>query len=124
MAVFNSQDLKGVSRRAKNLLIKREVECLDAEWKESVAGLDPSDFVAFANSLNGGAILIGINDKTLVIKDTSLTDELKNKILGKANSCSPPITVDMFEEKVKSGRFVRIEVPSGEFKPYCTSGGN
>ncbi len=36
-------------------------EGLDMEFKRSVAGLDSQDLVAFANSVAGGTILIGVD---------------------------------------------------------------
>ena len=56
----NKTEYKGVSKRAK-LLLKQE-EGFDVEFK--LGQLDVKDIVAFANSVNGGAILLGVEEQT------------------------------------------------------------
>jgi len=120
--------LTTISARAKSLL-ERE-EGFDVEFKQSAASLDASDVVAFANSANGGAILLGVREEggaggrqigTVIGCDTS--DKAKLQILDKALSCQPPVPVELFVENTQSTPFFRLEIPSGLQKPYGTSGG-
>jgi hypothetical protein len=59
----------------------------------------------------------------MTIKNTPLTDPLKTTILDKARSCFPPVNVEIFAERGRTEVIVRIEIPPGDFKPYCTHGG-
>jgi hypothetical protein len=120
---LNARNLAGMSVRGRSLILRRNAEDFDAEWKESVAGLEAEDLVAFANSAKGGAILIGVVEKTMTIKNTPLSDRLKGSILDKARSCFPPVAVEVIAEKCLAGEIARVEVASGDFKPYCTHGG-
>ena len=51
-------------------------------------------------------------------------DRAKLSVLGKAESCIPPVELEVFLEN-SAGRkpFLRIEICSGKNKPYCTAGG-
>lgn len=105
-------------------------EGIDVEFKESVGGVDSTDLVAFANSPEGGAILIGVHET----KDENglqrgepvgiaIGDDSKLKIINKAMSCVPPVHVEVFAENLSDKPFYRLEVPPGPLKPYCSSGG-
>lgn len=126
--INKKSEFKGISKRAKTLL--RMEEGYDVEFKKSTGGLDNSDIVAFANSETGGAILIGVKEtKTGTgqqkgeVKGCPIGDEEKLKILNKAESCVPPVAVEIFLENSKAKPFYRVEIPSGEEKPYCTPSG-
>jgi len=110
-------------------MINKE-EGYEVEFKESLVGLEPEDLVAFANSKLGGIILIGVKDS----KDASgkqvgelagckVDDKGRLTILDKANSCRPPINVDISSEEIDGKDIYVINIPSGEFKPYCTNKG-
>jgi len=121
-------EYKSISKKAK-LLLARE-EGYDVDWKRNIKGLDSEDIVAFANSKEGGTILIGIdedNDKNgrqqPIIVGCELSDENKMKIKTKALSCNPQIEVEIIKENTNNKSFYRIEIPSGENKPYCTQKG-
>jgi len=121
-------EFKGISKRAKTLLSMEEG--YDVEFKESAGGLDNSDIVAFANSETGGAILIGIKEtKTGTgkqkgeVKGCPVGDGEKRKIVDKAESCVPPVAVEIFLENSEKKPFYRVEIPPGEEKPYCTASG-
>jgi predicted HTH transcriptional regulator len=121
-------EFKGISKRAKKLLAGDEN--LDVDFKEEMNGLKAVDLVAFANTEKGGAILIGIRDSKDLngrqvgrIVGCHISDENKLAIISKAQSCTPPIHVDVFVENLNSKPFYRIEIPSGRNKPYCTGGG-
>jgi ATP-dependent DNA helicase RecG len=53
---------KGISKSAKGLLASGESKFVD--YKEKVKGFHAEDLVAFANSNEGGAILIGVREAT------------------------------------------------------------
>lgn len=119
---------KGISSRAKSALDR--TEGLEVEFKESPAGLDSSDLVAFANSDHGGVILIGVKEaqastgaRAGSIVGCQVGDRTKLAIQGKSESCTPPVAVELYVENSSKVPFLRIEVPSGRDKPYCTSGG-
>lgn len=121
-------EFEGISERARKLL-ERE-EGYDVEFKESISGLENSDFVSFANSDGGGAILLGIkeekapNGKQLAtIVGHPIGDDVKQSIISKALSCIPPVGAEVYYENVSDKPFIRIEIPAGDNKPYCTQGG-
>lgn len=110
-------------------LLNKE-ESYDVEFKESVSGLKSEDIVAFANSENGGIILIGVKeDKTSDGRQkgqaigTKINDGLKLSILDKAQSCRPAVNVEICIEQVDSMDIYKIYIPSGTSKPYCTDSG-
>lgn len=112
-----------------NALINRE-ESYDVEFKENVSGLKSEDLVAFANSENGGIILIGVKeDKTSggrqkgQVIGTKITDGLKLSILDKAQSCRPAVNIEISVEEVTDFSIYKINIPSGSSKPYCTDSG-
>jgi len=119
---------KGMSSRARMLLARKEG--LDGEFKAELNGLDPGDIVAFANSERGGAILIGVAEESdnhdvqrVEIVGCGVGDNEKQIILSKAQSCIPPVDVEIFVENLDDKPFFRIEIPSGANKPYCTASG-
>lgn len=122
-------EYSGLSPRAEELLGSQESRTLD--FKESISGLSNEDIVAFANSELGGTILLGVKEgkdgnglQSALITGCEVGDKPKLSILGKAASCVPPVEVYVVLEN-SDGRkpFLRIEIPSGQQKPYCTSGG-
>jgi hypothetical protein len=86
--------------------------------------------VAFANSENGGAILIGVREISGRNGKQEgepighmVDDDSRLQIMDKALSCSPPIQVEIFVENLDNLPFYRIEIPSGTHKPYSTNSG-
>lgn len=121
-------EYKAISKRTKALLNKEEG--FDVEYKQSPAGLESSDIVAFANSNEGGTILIGVREVRTAegrqrgeVIGCAVGDREKLTILNKAENCIPTVRVDIFIENIDTVPFFRVEIPSGEDKPYCTSGG-
>ena len=118
-----------MSEKAEKLLGSQESITLD--FKESVGGLDSSDIVSFANSIRGGTILLGVKEKkdsrglqTFEITGCEIGDRAKLSILSKASSCMPPVEIFVILENREGEKpFLRVEIPSGPRKPYCTSGG-
>jgi len=121
-------EYKTLSSKTKNLLAYEEG--LDVEFKESIAGLEREDLVAFANSTDGGTIFIGIKElkgkgrQRISIKGCEIGDREKQRILNMATACVPPIEIQVITENTNSTiPIFRIEIPTGMAKPYCTSGG-
>ncbi len=118
-----------MSEKAEKLLGSQESITLD--FKESVGGLDSSDIVSFANSIRGGTILLGVKEKkdsrglqTFEITGCEIGDRAKLSILSKASSCMPSVDIFVILENREGEKpFLRVEIPSGPRKPYCTSGG-
>jgi len=85
-----------------------------------------SELVAFSNA-QGGKLIIGVNDKTLVKTGISLK-ELKqvNQWLanGSLHNCFPPIYPVSENANVSTDRFVVvITIFEGIHKPYCDNNG-
>jgi ATP-dependent DNA helicase RecG len=118
----------GISKRARDLLSRQEDR--DVDFKRQLSGLASADLVAFANSPTGGTILIGVDEAVAgnglqrgLIVGCAVGDKEKLIILNKAESCVPPIEVEVFVENTTELPFLRIEIPSGPDKPYCTRKG-
>jgi predicted HTH transcriptional regulator len=125
---MENQRYRTLSIRAKHLL--EGEEGFDVEFKKSLADVSNEDLVAFANSVAGGTILIGIEEYKASggrqrgrIIGCSIGDKEKIGIINRAESCIPPIEIDVFVENTNHRPFFRIEISSGGNKPYCTSGG-
>ena len=122
------KEYMSISKKTQRLLIQEEG--YDVEFKQSISGLDASDIVAFANSKDGGTILIGIQEQKTIsgrqkgkIVGCEIGDKTRLTVLNKAQSCSPAISVEIIIENARTLPFYRIEIPSGRCKPYSTSGG-
>lgn len=110
-------------------MIKKE-EGNEIEFKESLSGLKSEDIVAFANSKSGGVILVGVKDDTDnqgrqvgTVIGCQINDNGKLSILNKAQSCRPPVNVEITSAEINGISIYILEIPSGEYKPYCTDGG-
>lgn len=121
-------NFQNISKKARALLSSGESKSVD--YKVKLAGLHPDDLVAFANSKNGGTILIGVREisghggkQEGEPIGHPIDDKSKLQIMGKALSCSPPIQIEIFVENLGDRAFYRIEIPSGANKPYSTSSG-
>jgi len=120
--------LQAISDRARRLLSRAEDH--DVEFKKSMLGLQSDDFVGFANSKTGGAILIGVHGTKhgtgrwgAAIAGCAIGDPERRKILATASECVPPVPVSIFVENRAEKPFYRIEIPPGPRKPYCTAEG-
>ena len=119
---------KRISKRSRDLLASGEGKYVD--YKESVKGIHADDFVAFANSKEGGALLIGVEEITTTKGvqigrpiGCAVDDKSRLQIMGKALSCSPAVQIELFIENTESKPFFRVEISSGAHKPYSTSNG-
>ena len=119
---------KNITKRCANLLANEE--SYDVDFKLHVKGLTVDDLVAFANSPTGGTILIGVDEDINEIGrqigkvvGCKVGDNEKMIIMNKANECRPPVDIAIFVENEDENPFYRIEIPSGQFKPYSTPKG-
>ncbi|MCV9948548.1 AlbA family DNA-binding domain-containing protein [Paenibacillus polymyxa] len=102
----------------------------EIEFKESISGLKAEDIVAFANSKSGGVILIGVRDGAASdgrqigsIIGCKVNDSARLTILDKAQSCRPAVNLNITSHGIDGKNIYVIEIPGGEYKPYCTEGG-
>lgn len=121
-------DKQTLSERARSLLTGREG--YDVEFKESLGQVKASDIVAFANSPAGGTILVGVREEKDErghqmgdILGCPVGDKERQSIISRAESCLPPVRIEMHTEANGDHEFYRVEVPSSEHKPHCTGGG-
>lgn len=104
-------------------------EGYDVEFKESVNGVKPKYFVAFANSKNGGTILVGVSEEAKdgqeppVVVGCNIGDRSKRKLITRAQNCRPPVDIEINEETLDGEDFYRIDIEPGNSKPYCTEKG-
>ena len=125
--MYGKKKYKRVSTRAKVLLSKEEG--FDVDFKKNT-NLSGEDLVAFANSNNGGTILLGVDEKEnadgtqsgLVI-GCNVSDASKMAVVNKANQCIPHVEISIHIENSNSKPFYRIEIPSSKNKPHCTQKG-
>ena len=122
------EEYKTISQDTKRLLSLEE--CIEVDFKRDIKSLEREDLIAFANSENGGTILIGIDEEKLpngrqgsVIRGCEVGDKPKRQILDKAEACYPAVEVQISIENSKFKPFYRIDIPSGPDKPYSTSSG-
>lgn len=127
-SVAKKSEYKTVRKHTRSLLDGSEDE--EVDFKKSVSSLENIDLVAFSNSPTGGYILIGVDEvktgKNLQrgkIIGCTTSDRNKRKILDKAGSCRPSIKAEVVVENTNDKPFFHVHIPSGEDKPYCTSGG-
>lgn len=122
------REYRTISKRARTLL--NRAEGFDVDFKQSAAGLSSDDLVAFANAGAGGAILLGVEETVDAsgrqrgrVVGCPVGDAARGSIMNRAESCVPPVTIELFAENLAATPFFRIEIPSGPHKPYCTAGG-
>ena len=121
------QTYRGLTKRTKQLLQNGETEYVD--FKKNVKSVKTDDLVAFANSEHGGTLLIGVDEandnnvQTGQIVGCDVGDSSKLIIMSKALGATPPISLSLFIENINKSPIFRIEIPSGDQKPYCSEGG-
>ncbi len=125
---MSQQEFRTITKRSQELIARSEQ--VDVEFKESLAGLKNQTLVAFANSVTGGTILIGVREIQLEdgrqrgeVVGVEVSDNAKLQIVNRASSCIPPVELEVIIENTDDKPFFRIEIPSGKYKPYCTGGG-
>lgn len=117
-------------KKRELLKIIRNEENLTIEFKENISGLKLEDIVAFANSQQGGIIIIGIKDdisnagrQNGTIVGCKISDSNRLTILSKAQNCRPAVNIEISSVNIEDKDVYVVEIPSGEYKPYCTESG-
>lgn len=105
-------------------------EGFDIEFKRIANAVESEDLVAFANSPEGGYIIIGVaevknenNGETMNIKGAKVGDHERLIILNKAQDCLPPVELFLQNYKFQGKDLLVIEIPTGSNRPYCTKKG-
>lgn len=105
-------------------------EGVNVDFKREASAVHAADLVAFANAAAGGTLLIGIDEYTTTdgvqrgrVVGCEVDDSARLSIVNKATGCYPNIEVEIFAENLAAKSILRIEIPSGHAKPYCTQGG-
>ncbi len=117
---------RGMSKKVRLLL--QNAEGLDVDFKAN-AKVEAEDLVAFANSADGGMLLLGVEEVTVdgvqrgSVVGCRVDDEARLAIVNKAAACIPPITVSVDVEWESDKAFFAVTIPSGVDKPYCTANG-
>lgn len=123
------REYKGLTRRTRELLAMAEGPLVD--FKRESHAIKSRDLVAFANTAHGGAILVGVDEVTSpegvqrgVIVGCAVDDNARLVLVNKATDCFPAVDIHIFVENLAKTPILRIEIPSGTHKPYCTLHGN
>lgn len=117
---------RGMSEKVRLLL--QNAEGLDVDFKAN-AKVEAEDLVAFANSADGGMLLLGVEEVTVdgvqqgSVVGCRVDDDARLAIVNKAAACIPPIAVSVDVEWEGEKAFFAVTVPSGDDKPYCTANG-
>ncbi len=122
------QTFKGISNRGRFLLAQQENATVD--FKEHIDGVHAEDFVAFANTERGGAILVGVREsvdgsglQTTEIVGSLVGDTQKLTLINKAASCLPAVEIEVYFENLDDAPFIRVEIPPSSHRPHCTASG-
>ena len=103
---------------ANNLLdLIKTGEGYTIELKESINSSLGKEICSFANA-QGGKIIIGVEDKTNIVKGFKLTNKDKSKIQDIVRNIDPSFNVQI--EQIQN--IVIIYVPEGKNKPYTVNG--
>eukprot|EP01155_Anaeramoeba_flamelloides_P029288 Anaeramoba_flamelloidesa849851_7.p2 GENE.a849851_7~~a849851_7.p2 ORF type:complete len:129 (+),score=22.96 a849851_7:54-440(+) len=123
------REYRRLSRRTKYLLSLPEG--LNVDFKREVQAVKSSDLVAFANTPQGGTLLIGIDEYTSDngvqrgrVVGCDVDDKARLTLVNKSTGCIPNVEVQIFTENLAASTpILRVEIPSGLHKPYCTQRG-
>jgi len=123
-------------KREYQSLTERTRQMLDApenanvDFKREASGIKSSDLVAFANSPKGGTLLIGVDEYTSddglqrgKIVGCEVDDNARLMMINKATDCYPNVEVQIYIENLEGLPLMRVEVPCGPMRPYCSSRG-
>ncbi len=121
------KEFKGLTARTKELLALGEGQ--SSEYKQSVEGVKQDSIVALANSTEGGAILVGVEEEEVggvqrgKVLGSAVGDRQKMALISRASDCKPPVPVEIYIENTNHVPIFRIEVPSSPDKPHSTGNG-
>lgn len=115
---------KGLSPLSRNLLSAGESDQVD--FKKVPDGVSQEDLVAFANSDNGGQILVGVVEEAAGgaqvggVRGCDVSDSAILQITNKAVTCIPPVSIEITIENLDAQPILRIAIPSSATRPHCT----
>ncbi|SIS59221.1 helix-turn-helix domain-containing protein [Neptunomonas antarctica] len=122
------REYQHLTKRTRQMLSSTETANVD--FKREVSGVKSSDIVALANAPHGGTLLIGVDEYTTVdglqrgkVVGCEVDDNARLMVINKATDCYPNVDVQIYIENLKVKSIMRIEVPSGHLKPYCSPRG-
>ncbi|PSL13231.1 putative DNA-binding protein [Marinobacterium halophilum] len=123
------REYRGLSRRTQYLLSLPEG--VNVDYKREVQAIRSSDLVAFANTPQGGALLVGIDEYTSDsgvqrgrVVGCDVDDKARLTLINKSTGCIPIVEINIFTENLAASRpILRVEIPPGLHKPYCTQRG-
>ena len=123
------REYRRLSGRTRHLLSLPEG--LNVDFKREVQAVKSSDLVAFANAPLGGTLLIGIDEYTTSdgvkrgrVVGCDVDDKARLMLVNKSTGCIPNIEIRIFTENLAASKpILRVEIPSGNYKPYCTQRG-
>ncbi|WP_293267813.1 ATP-binding protein [Neptunomonas sp.] len=122
------REYQHLTKRTRQMLASTETANVD--FKRDVSGVKSSDIVALANAPNGGTLLIGVDEYTTQgglqrgkVVGCEVDDNARLMVINKATDCYPNVDVQIFVENLKAKAIMRIEVPLGLLKPYCSPRG-
>ncbi|MEK3701941.1 ATP-binding protein [Paenibacillus sp. FSL R10-2199] len=117
-------------RKRELIKLIQSEENTTLEFKEIVSGLKAEDIVAFANSSQGGVIVIGVKDKVSnggrqkgTVVGCEISDSNRLMIMNKTQNCRPPVSLKISSVDIEGKDVYVVEIPSGAYKPYCTENG-
>ncbi|WP_177236336.1 GNAT family N-acetyltransferase [Albimonas pacifica] len=120
--------LKSISAATRELLAHGENALVD--YKRKPEGVSQEDFVSFANSADGGIILIGVNEvegpmgeQVGEVVGCDVSDSTMLAVTNKALSCVPPVAIEIYVENLSATPFLKVAVPASASKPHCTTKG-
>ncbi|MEH6444121.1 MAG: ATP-binding protein [Oceanospirillaceae bacterium] len=121
-------EFQGLTLRTKKMLAT--MESLSVDFKREACGVKSSDFVAFANAIEGGTLLIGVDEYTANnglqrgrTVGCKVNDKARLALVNKALECTPSIEIIVFVENLKHRPIMRIEIPAQSNRPFCNSRG-
>ena len=122
------REYQQLTKRTRDMLAASEGSNVD--FKRDASGVKTSDLVAFSNSPSGGTLLIGVDECTTKgglqrgkVVGCDVDDNTRLMLINKATDCYPNVDIQIYIENLKAKPIMRIEVPSGHLKPYCSSRG-
>lgn len=121
-------EFKTLTAKTKKLL--DSPEGYDVDFKTNVDGIKQKDLIAFANSPNGGTILVGVQEYTNgagvqrgKVCGCAVDDPSALKIRNLASDCFPPLELEIVTENISRKPIFRIEIPQSKYAPHCTKKG-
>lgn len=100
------------------------------DYKSSPNGVHVDDLVAFANTITGGEILLGVAERKKddgaqygVPVGCDVSDEIALQLLNKAISAIPPVSIRLIAENTADRPIIRVVIPASETRPHSTPKG-